>query len=535
MPESEVPLPYARRDGGELVVGHGLRGRRELLVDGCRGPGDLGSRRPEQRQHVEVVGQVIIVGLVRMHHSTILPVAPVVSQEGVHSGATNANLVSLMLPPPTVLRPALREPLQHFVQAAFSQLARDIAAGQEVPFAIEELGSGEGPRLYDYHPLFDRFIEERSSRIRSLADFRRAIEAVMADSGALAFARAHCPDATSDEERVRIVFLWPLLVRIAEREGTFDYSDEAFDAAYGRVEHDVVKTRHRFEALVPLTGVLVSNPPADLGAGVELLRMTAEDLARDWPESHGLAPPRFGREPDRLCALLIGAELDPKQGDAPPDATKVASAAILALRLVSGGSIAGGSLLFERLDLAPRAVRPLPPEAATAPPGESVRLDQHALGVARALSARLTEPTPEDTLAVALGRYTAAVNAPTAALRATALVAAVSPLLGGNGAGDDAVALRAASLAGRSAAERMSIAGAVRAAASAKGGNASVNAADASADMAGRVDVAVRAALIAALLDDRRGADLSSMLDEVLLGVRPRPQLVPNGIAVLAA
>src|SRR4051794_22513989 len=440
-----------------------------------------------------------------------------------------------MLPPPTVLRPALREPLRHFVQAAFSHLARDIAAGQEVPFAIEELGSGDGPRLYDYHPLFDRFIDERSSRIRALADYRRAIEAVAADGGALAFARAQAPDATSDEERVRLVFLWPLLVRIAEREGTFDYSDEAFDAAYGRVEHDVVKTRHRFEALVPLTGVLVTNPPADLGAGVELLRVTAEDLSRDWPESHGLTPPLFGREPDRLCALLISAELDPKRGDAPPDATKIAGAAILALRLVSGGSIAGGSLLFERLDRAPRAVRPLPPDAATAPPGESVRLDQHTLGVARALCARLMEATPEDTLAVALGRYTAAANAPTAALRASALVGAVSLLLGNGGPADGAVALRAASLAGRSAAERMSIADAVRAATRTQPPAVSGNDAETAAEMAGTVDVAARAALIAALLDDRRGAELSSMLDEVLLGVRPRPQLVPNGIAILAA
>ena len=88
-----------------------------------------------------------------------------------------------MLPPPTVLRPALREPLKHFVQAAFSQLARDIAAGQEVPFAIQELGTGDGPRLYDYHPLFDRFIDERSSRIRALADYRRAMEAIVADVG----------------------------------------------------------------------------------------------------------------------------------------------------------------------------------------------------------------------------------------------------------------------------------------------------------------------------------------------------------------
>jgi hypothetical protein len=282
--------------------------------------------------------------------------------------------------------------------------------------------------------------------------------------------------------------------------------------------------------------MLVSQPPVDLGPGVELVRVTAEDLTRDWPEAHGLVPPRFGREPDRLCALVVSEELDPQRGEVPPDATSVAGAAILALRLVSGGAIASGSLLFERLDRAPRAVRPLPPEAATTPHGETVRLDQHALEVARALCARLTRAAPEDTLALALGRYTAAASAPTAAVRAGALAAALSPLLGGDSASEDAVALRAASLAGRTAAERASIAAAVRAAGRVQQpALGAVDGPDATTGIADRVDVAVRAVLIAALMDDRRGADFASMLDDVLLGVRPRPQLVPSGIAVLAA
>jgi hypothetical protein len=299
-----------------------------------------------------------------------------------------------------------------------------------------------------------------------------------------------------------------------------------------------VQTRHRFEALVPLVGVLVTNPPAALGPGIELVHVTAEDLARDWPEAHGLVPARFGREPDRLCGLLIRAELDPQRGETPPDAPSLAASVILALRLVSGGAVASGSLLFERLDLAPRAVLPLPPEAASAPHGESVRLDQHTLGVARALCARLTEAPADDadTLALALGRYTTACAASTPVLRASALVAAITPLLGGEAAGDDAVALRAASLAGRIAAERVAIAGAVRDAMR-LGGAPSARAEDSpDADaVAATVGVAARAALIAAILDDRRGAGFADMLDEVLLGVRPRPQLVPNGIAAIAA
>ena len=38
----------------------------------------------------------------------------------------------------------------------------------------------------------------------------------------------------------------------------------------------------------------------------------------------------------------------------------------------------------------------------------------------------------------------------------------------------------------------------------------------------------VRSVLAAAVLDDRSGAALPELLDEVLLGARPRPRLLPD-------
>src|SRR5579862_6074265 len=189
------------------------------------------------------------------------------------------------MPPPSVLRPELREPLRHFVIACFSLLTGDVAGGHEVPFAIEERRGAGGPALYDYHPLFRRYIDARAERLRALADYRSAVDAVRSDAASCAYARLHANPAVSEEEAIRAGILWPLLVSVAERLGGFDFDDLAFDAIYGAVETRVASETLRYEALVPLVGVLVSQPPVDLGAGLSLRRATADDIAQLWPEA----------------------------------------------------------------------------------------------------------------------------------------------------------------------------------------------------------------------------------------------------------
>ena len=438
------------------------------------------------------------------------------------------------MPPPSVLRPELREPLRHFVIACFALLAGDVGAGEEVPFAIEERRGAGGPALYDYHPLFRRYVDARAERVRALADYRRAVDAVRMDPAACAYARSRANPAVSEEEAIRSGILWPLLVSVAERLGGFDFDDLAFESVYGAVETRVVSETLRYEALVPLIGVLVSQPPADLGGGVSLRRATAAEIAQLWPEADGLLPERFGLEPDRLCALSLSLELDRGPGAAAPDAVRLATAAVTALRLVSGGAIAAGPLLFERIDQTQQAVRPLPPEVARQPLGEARRLDVLTLGVARSLCERLyAAGAPADRLGTALSRWSASLGLPGDAERAAASAAALAPLLGTDAQWDGATALRAAALAGRTAAERVRVAAAFRDVA--RGATGAPPSPGEAVRVGADVDAAVRAVLVAALLDDRRGADLAQALDEVLLGARPRPQLVPNGIATLAA
>jgi hypothetical protein len=167
---------------------------------------------------------------------------------------------------------------------------------------------------------------------------------------------------------------------------------------------------------------------------------------------------------------------------------------------------------------------------AVPPVGPAVRLDQHTLGVARTLCVELARSVAADALSVALARWSSALTIAGDAERAVAFLAALEPLLAPDAAGAaDVVALRAAALAGATASERAAVAASIREAALLPA-NAPVLPAIASR-LADEIGSIARAVLIAALGDERRGADLALVLDEVLLGARPRPSLVPAGIA----
>ena len=260
-------------------------------------------------------------------------------------------MTSVLVPPAGVLDGELREPLLRFVQAAFALAAREIANGGEVPFVLDAHEGGDSA-LYSYRPLYSAFLDERRSLILALPDARRALALLEATPGAVEYARLHVGDEVDDRESLRAAVLWPLAVQIAEREDGFECPDEAFDAIFAPLDRGVAGSRHLYDALAPLVGVLVSEPPADLGRGVSLVRADVRDIAAGWPEASLLVPPGFGAEPDRRCALAVTLELDP--GERPPRLAELVEDAVRALRLVSGASVATGPVGFERIDGAPR-------------------------------------------------------------------------------------------------------------------------------------------------------------------------------------
>lgn len=419
---------------------------------------------------------------------------------------------SVLVPPAGVLDGELREPLLHFVQAAFALAARDLANGAEVPFVLDA-HEGRESSLYSYRPLYGGFLDERRALILSLPDARRVLALLEATPGAVEYARLHVGDAVDDREALRAAIMWPLAIQIAEREDGFECPDEAFDAIFGPLDRGVAGRRHLYDALAPLVGVLVSEPPADLGRGVSVVRAEVGDIAASWPEASLLVPPGFGGEPDRRCALAVTLELAP--GERPPRLAELIEDTVRALRLVSGAAIATGPVGFERIDGGPRPPVALSLASSQHVQGAYYRFDLHLLVVARATALRIGALDHRDPRREALGLFERALVLDPE-LRPDALRDALGVALGSERS-LSLTALRAGALAGRDAGERQRVRDLV--------------AGDILHDEA--LAAAARHVLLAVVLDEQDADAMAASADQVLLGARPRPNLVPQGIAEL--
>jgi hypothetical protein len=419
---------------------------------------------------------------------------------------------SVLVPPAGILDGELREPLLRFVQAAFALAARDLVNGGEVPFVLDE-HEGRDAALYSYRPLYGAYLDERRALILALPDARRALALLEATPGAVEYARLHVGDAVDDREALRAAVMWPLAIQIAEREDGFECPDEAFDAIFGPLDRGVAGSRHLYDAMAPLIGVLVSEPPADLGRGVALVRADVGDIAAGWPEASLLVPPGFGGEPDRRCALAVTLEL--QAGERPPRLAELVEDAVRALRLVSGAAVATGPVGFERIDGAPRPPVALSLASSQHVQGAYYRFDTHLLVVARATALRIAALDARDPRREALGLFERALTLEPE-LQADALRDALGVALDSERS-LSLTALRAGALAGRDAGERQRVRDLV------------------AGDMLheAALAAAARHVLLAVVLDEQEADAIAASADQVLLGARPRPNLVPIGVAEL--
>jgi hypothetical protein len=421
------------------------------------------------------------------------------------------------------------------VLAAFRRLQEDVDAGQEVPFALDAGGRGAGPSLYNWRPLFGSYVSERVVALAALPDTRAALDALRSEPALVEFARERAPNAADADAALRETVLFPLVIATADACGGFDLDDGALDRLLVRLERAAAADRTTYAALAPLVGLEDAPDGVELGLGVVVRRMEPAALAADWPECQGLLPEGYLRDADRRHALTVSTAVRRGEDAALPDTAAAMACVVTALRLVLGGAIAAGPAAFERLDWAPRAVLALPPAAAVAPPGEAVRLDGHAATLVRALAPRIVaaEQAGHAPLAVALGRYGTARAAASAAERVSGLHAALEPLLGEDGAGSWAIAMRAAALVGRTSAERQRLVGTLRQASRVTRGTSWPAALGEEERLERVLDGVVRTVLVAALEADGAPADFAETLDGVLLGARPRPQVV-DGVARIA-
>ena len=400
-----------------------------------------------------------------------------------------------------VRAPQLYPLLRGFVLGSFVVLGRELEEGGDLPFAFEEHVQRGGPALYELRPLVRAFIEEREPILRAREDARLAVEELLREPAASIFAHAHAgPRATEDEALFRTVLIG-LLISTAEGCGGFDWDDESFERAYALLESSLYGEHRRYSAIAPLSGLSLSKP-AQLAPGLVVRPSSGSELSSHWPESRGLLPRGFGREPDRCCVLEFRHELD--AGDAPPDASAEIADAVSALRLTTSAALAAGPVLFETLDGRPFGIQPVLPIAATQPPGEPSRLDAFRTPIAVEVLAALGDADGDPELAEALDRWELSLfqNEP---FRGEQLRAALSALLG------ETWPLRCSVLLAEDGGPREELYGQLLALA---GG-----------EQAGPTTLDTTRKAIVAVLRSRDRAELVHDLDRQLLGLQRRPPL----------
>ncbi|MEP7334864.1 MAG: hypothetical protein ABI717_03695 [Actinomycetota bacterium] len=287
-----------------------------------------------------------------------------------------------------VRAPHLYRSLRCFCLGAFHVLS---AEDVDLPFAFEEHASRGRPVLYEYRPLVRDFVEARARKLESRQDAQLAVQDLRAEPAAAIFG----------EEPFKSVLL-PLILRVSESCGGFDWDDSAFDRAYEQLEQTLFSGRRVYAAVAPVIGLSLGAELA-LAEGLCVRHAATGELAKHWPEAQALLPPEFGRDTDRLCVLELQREL--AAGESVPDAAGEIGDAVTAVRLATSGAIAAGPVLFERVDWRPFGIKPMLPIAAAQPGGEATRLDPFRGRLASELLERLPLADEDPELGEALDRW----------------------------------------------------------------------------------------------------------------------------------
>ena len=288
----------------------------------------------------------------------------------------------------TVRAPHLYRSLRCFCLGAFHVLS---AEDVDLPFAFEQHASRGRPVLYEYRPLVRDFVEARARKLEARQDAQLAVQDLRAEPAAAIFG----------EEPFKSVLL-PLILRVSESCGGFDWDDSAFDRAYEELEQTLFSGRRVYAAVAPLIGLSLGAELA-LAEGLCVRHAATGELAKHWPEAQGLLPPEFGRDTDRLCVVELQREL--AAGESVPDAAGEIGDAVTAVRLATSGAIAAGPVLFERVDWRPFGIKPMLPIAAAQPSGEATRLDPFRGRLAAELLERLPLADEDPDLGEALDRW----------------------------------------------------------------------------------------------------------------------------------
>ncbi|MGI9657910.1 MAG: hypothetical protein ACR2OD_03295 [Gaiellaceae bacterium] len=406
--------------------------------------------------------------------------------------------------------PQLHEALRLFCLGCFFDISRELEGGAAVEVELVEHRTGT-LSLFEYNERVAAFIDERAARLLAREDAVRALSALKLEPATGIVSQGHLDAGESEDATMRRSVLLPLLNDVAAACEGFDWSDNAFAAAYAKLEDRLFGEAHVHRAIAPLIG-LTARGGLELGGGARVRHARHGELAA--AQDAGQLPAHFGREQDRCLVLEVDTLT---HAPIPPDAPATVGTALSTLRLTVPGAIAAGPVIVEFLDDHVYGLRSVPDIAHQVPTGESTRLDSFRGRIAGEVFRRLIGPICDAELLEALDRWELALFH-TGPLRAEGLREALVQLLGEED-GAWAAAMRAAALVGETPDERVELLDGLIALVEGDGPGA-------------QGEDVLRRALIACLRSESRH-DLIDSLDSTLLGLRTRPVDIEHRAAAM--
>ena len=219
----------------------------------------------------------------------------------------------------------LHDALKEFALEAAALLTEELRSGAEIGFDVEEDGGRNGPALYRYRPLTERFIADRWPALRELPTCAPAADALGA--GASAWLRVNGLRGERAEPALQA-----MLARLYEDATSFGFPEERFERVYSEVEETLYRDTVPASVAVALHGFDMDADRVDLGDGFSLVRAARLDAPLD---------------PDGVACVF---ERDVAPGDDGPgeDAARRCRELVTALRLFKPGGVALGAVGWRR-------------------------------------------------------------------------------------------------------------------------------------------------------------------------------------------
>lgn len=422
---------------------------------------------------------------------------------------------------------ALFTSLRSFVQDAFALLRAEREAGADVTFSVEEhRESRDDLPFYEYRPMTERFVRDRTEQLWALESADEAAWVVASDPASGAWLRHGRADLVADMEDVaRNELLMPMLIAQAERSPTFEFDEPSLLSAYLRLEKALYSDQRRYIAAIPLWSVRLLYGDLQLAPGVRIVQVDPELMRMEWPEASQLNWGEGAR--DGLPSVMLEFERAIKADDesAVLDPLPAVTQVVAAIRALAGGGVHAGPFVLERLDYRTLAPRPVPALSAS-PCGQLPSKIDGTVAKHLGQALRRLSADPDGSLARALDRYQyAASTGGMPALRAI-VDSVIEVYADGNEPG--LAALRMAGVVGSAAPERREIiTGASRARELILAGTGP---SDEIAALTRLLAAGLRATIAAALVGSIPITSLQEYADGVMLGDRVR---IPLGATAL--